>query len=87
MAGWDWLGAAADTRLIAESAHLASPEGRDGSVSVIPMRDQDGQEPPPPVARAMSEAAVIFSPVRIRVSGDLRNGNPSTHSTEDWTGD
>ena len=38
------------------------------TVCVIAMRDQDGQEPPPPVARAMAEAAVIFSPVRISIT-------------------
>ena len=31
-------------------------------------RDQDGQEPPPPVAAAMREAAVIFSPVSVSIT-------------------
>lgn len=38
------------------------------TVCIIPMRAQDGQEPLPPVARAMAEAAVIFSPVRISIT-------------------
>ena len=38
------------------------------TVCIIPMRDQDGQEPPPPVASAMAEAAVIFSPVHISIT-------------------
>ena len=38
------------------------------TVCIIPMRDQDGQEPPLPVARAMAEAAVVFSPVRISIT-------------------
>ena len=38
------------------------------TLCVIPLRSQDGQEPPPPVARAMAEAAVIFSPVRVSIT-------------------
>ena len=37
-------------------------------VRVIGVRDQDGQEPPPDVARAMARAAVIFSPVAVSIT-------------------
>ena len=49
-------------------AATAREAGAAVTVCIIPMRDQDGQEPPPPVARAMAEAAVIFSPVRISIT-------------------
>ncbi len=49
-------------------AAAAREAGAAVTVCMIPMRDQDGQEPPPPVARAMAEAAVIFSPVRISIT-------------------
>ena len=49
-------------------AAAAREAGAAVTVCIIPMRDQDGQEPPPPVARAMAEAAVIFSPVRISIT-------------------
>ncbi|WP_419950544.1 aminopeptidase [Candidatus Palauibacter sp.] len=53
----------------AEAVAAAAREaGAAVTVCIIPMRDQDGQEPPPPVARAMAEAAVIFSPVRISIT-------------------
>ncbi len=35
---------------------------------VMPMREHDGQEPPAPVAAAMREANVIFSPVRYSIT-------------------
>ena len=35
---------------------VAQEAGASVTVCVIPIRDQDGQEPPPPVARAMAEA-------------------------------
>lgn len=38
------------------------------TLCVIPLRRQDGQEPPGPVARAMREADVILSPVRISIT-------------------
>ena len=47
---------------------VAREAGAAVTVCIIPMRDQDGQEPPAPVARAMAEAAVIFSPVRISIT-------------------
>ena len=50
---------------VAQAARIA---GAAVTVCIIPMRDQDGQEPPPPVARAMAAAAVIFSPVRISIT-------------------
>ncbi|MED5563487.1 MAG: leucyl aminopeptidase, partial [Gemmatimonadota bacterium] len=46
----------------------AREAGADVTLCVIPLRSQDGQEPPPPVARAMAEAAVIFSPVRVSIT-------------------
>ena len=48
----------------------AAAESRGAKVTtyVIPVRGQDGQEPPEPVARAMTEATVIFSPVRISIT-------------------
>ena len=49
-------------------AAAARDAGAAVTVCIIPMRDQDGQEPPPPVAHAMAEAAVIFSPVRISIT-------------------
>ena len=49
-------------------AAAAREAGAAVTVCIIPIRDQDGQEPPPPVARAMAEAAVIFSPVRISIT-------------------
>ena len=49
-------------------AAAAREAGAAVTVCVISMRDQDGQEPPPPVARAMAQAAVIFSPVRISIT-------------------
>ena len=51
--------------LVAEAAHAA---GAVVTTCVIPVRGQDGQEPPDPVARAMAEAKVIFSPVRISIT-------------------
>jgi len=35
---------------------------------IMPERSQDGQEPPPPVAAAMAEADVIFSPVSVSIT-------------------
>ena len=49
-------------------AATARESGAAVTVCIIPMRDQDGQEPPLPVARAMAEAAVIFSPVRVSIT-------------------
>ena len=56
-------------RRYADAVGAAAREaGAAVTVCIIPMRDQDGQEPPRPVARAMAEAAVIFSPVRISIT-------------------
>ncbi|MCY4400356.1 MAG: leucyl aminopeptidase [Gemmatimonadetes bacterium] len=56
-------------RRYADAVGAAAREaGAAVTVCIIPTRDQDGQEPPPPVARAMVEAAVIFSPVRISIT-------------------
>ncbi len=35
---------------------------------IMPVRSQDGQEPPAPVAAAMAEADVIFSPVSVSIT-------------------
>ena len=35
---------------------------------IMPQRSQDGQEPPAPVAAAMAEADVIFSPVSVSIT-------------------
>ena len=56
-------------RRYADAVSAAAREaGAAVTVCIIPVRDQDGQEPPAPVARAMAEAAVIFSPVRISIT-------------------
>ncbi len=52
-------------RLVAE---VASDRGAEVTVHVIPVRGQDGQEPPPPVADAMLRADVVFSPVSISIT-------------------
>ena len=49
-------------------AEAAGDAGGVVTVCVMPVRRQDGQEPPEPVARAMREAAVIFSPVRVSIT-------------------
>jgi leucyl aminopeptidase (aminopeptidase T) len=49
-------------------AGAAAEVGGDVTVCVMPLRRQDGQEPTGPVARAMSQADVIFSPVRISIT-------------------
>ena len=49
-------------------ASAAREAGAAVTVCIIPLREQDGQEPPPPVGRAMAEAAVIFSPVRVSIT-------------------
>ncbi|MBT8396813.1 MAG: leucyl aminopeptidase [Gemmatimonadetes bacterium] len=35
---------------------------------VIPVRRQDGEEPPEPVAKAMAQASVVFSPVSVSIT-------------------
>ena len=42
--------------------------GAEVTTCVMPMRAHDGQEPPAPVAAAMREAQVIFSPVRYSIT-------------------
>ena len=49
-------------------ASAAREAGAAVTVCIIPLREQDGQEPPPPVGRAMAKAAVIFSPVRVSIT-------------------
>ena len=44
---------------------VAQEAGASVTVCVIPIRDQDGQEPPPPVARAMAEASVMHRPIPV----------------------
>ena len=51
--------------LVAEAARA---RGAVVTTCLIPVRSQDGQEPPEPVARAMAEASVIFSPVSISIT-------------------
>lgn len=46
----------------------ARDKGAVVTTCLIPVRGQDGQEPPEPVARVMAEADVIFSPVRISIT-------------------
>jgi leucyl aminopeptidase (aminopeptidase T) len=52
-------------RAVADAARSA---GGEVTVCVMPLRRQDGQEPPEPVAEAMRRAKVIFSPVRISIT-------------------
>ena len=49
-------------------SRAAEERGAAVTLCVIPVRGQDGQEPPAPVARAMAEATVVFSPVRISIT-------------------
>jgi leucyl aminopeptidase (aminopeptidase T) len=49
-------------------ADAAGVRGAVVTTCVMPVRGQDGQEPPEPVARAMAEASVIFSPVSISIT-------------------
>ncbi len=49
-------------------AAAAREVGAEVTICVIPVRGQDGQEPPDPVAQAMAGAAVIFSPVSISIT-------------------
>ena len=49
-------------------AEVARGVGAQVTVCVIPVRGQDGQEPPEPVAGAMVGADVIFSPVSISIT-------------------
>ncbi len=51
--------------LVAEAARA---RGAVVTTCIMPVRGQDGQEPPEPVARAMAEARVIFSPVSISIT-------------------
>ncbi len=49
-------------------ADAAREVGAEVTICVIPVRGQDGQEPPEPVAQAMAGAAVVFSPVSISIT-------------------
>jgi len=51
--------------LVADAARAA---GASVTICIMPVRSQDGQEPPGPVAAAMAEARVIFSPVRVSIT-------------------
>ena len=51
--------------LVADAVREA---GAEVTICVIPVRGQDGQEPPEPVAQAMAGAAVVFSPVSISIT-------------------
>jgi leucyl aminopeptidase (aminopeptidase T) len=55
-------------RYAAAVARAAEEVGGRVTVCVMPLRRQDGQEPTGPAARAMSQADVIFSPVRISIT-------------------
>ena len=52
-------------RLVSEAALRV---GAVVTVCVMPVRGQDGQEPPAPVAAAMRTADIIFSPVQISIT-------------------
>jgi leucyl aminopeptidase (aminopeptidase T) len=49
-------------------ADAARDRGALVTTCLMPVRRQDGEEPPEPVARAMAEARVIFSPVSISIT-------------------
>ena len=49
-------------------AEVARARGAVVTTCIMPVRGQDGQEPPDPVARTMAEAKVIFSPVSISIT-------------------
>jgi len=55
-------------RYAALVAEAARSRGAVVTTCLIPVRRQDGEEPPDPVARAMAEAKVIFSPVSISIT-------------------
>jgi leucyl aminopeptidase (aminopeptidase T) len=46
----------------------AQKQGAVVTMCLMPVRRQDGEEPPEPVARAMAEADVVFSPVSISIT-------------------
>ncbi len=49
-------------------AEVARAAGAEVTVSVMPVNRADGNEPPAPVAAAMAEADVIFTPVAISIT-------------------
>ena len=60
-----------DERLITFAelvGNAATAEGASVVTCIMPQRTQDGQEPPAPVAAAMAEADVIFSPVSVSIT-------------------
>ena len=60
-----------DEKLLAFAELVGDAAGEVGAsvvTCIMPERSQDGQEPPPPVAAAMAEADVIFSPVSVSIT-------------------
>ena len=49
-------------------SRAATHTGANVVTCIMPQRSQDGQEPPAPVAAAMAEADVIFSPVSVSIT-------------------
>ena len=56
------------TGVAARLARAAGAAGAQVTTCHMSARFSDGQEPPPPVAAAMLEAAIIFSPVSVSIT-------------------